>query len=47
VAAWYRYQIKSALEEYNNTGKFNFPRFFFLSIPWFDDSEAPEPITRS
>ena len=42
VAAFYRDQIKSALEEYKTQGDFSFPRFFFLSIPWFDDSVAPE-----
>ncbi len=42
VAVWYRDQIRTALDKYKATGDSNFPRFFFLSIPWFDDSAAPE-----
>jgi len=42
VAAFYRDLLKSALEEYKLKGDFSFPRFFFLSIPWFDDSAAKE-----
>lgn len=38
VALFYRGLLKSALREYGQKGDFNFPRFFFLSIPWFDDS---------
>lgn len=44
VAAFYRYLLKSTLEEYNLKGELNLPRLFFLSIPWFDDS-ATEEVT--
>jgi hypothetical protein len=42
VATFYRNLIKSSLEEYKLNKDFSFPRFFFLSIPWFDDSETKE-----
>ncbi len=44
VAAFYRNLLKSALEEYKLKGDFSFPRLFFLSIPWFDDSAAKDVI---
>ena len=49
VSAFYRNLLKSALEEYKLKGDFSFPRLFFLSIPWFDDSAAEkvkdQPLT--
>jgi len=42
VAAFYRGRIKSALDEYKLTGEFDFPRLFFLAIPWFDNSAPVE-----
>lgn len=42
VATFYRNLIKSALVEYKLKGDFNFPRLFFLSIPWFDNSASME-----
>lgn len=40
IAAFYRNQIASTIQEYNTKGSFEFQRFFFLSIPWFDDSQV-------
>jgi len=40
VAEFYRNQITLALNEYNAKGHYEFPRYFFLSIPWYDDAEV-------
>ncbi len=44
VASFYRKLIKAALEEHKIKGDFSFPRLFFLSIPWFDDSESKDVV---
>ena len=40
VAGFYRSQIDLALNEYEAKGSYNFPRFFFLSVPWFDEASS-------
>ncbi len=47
VSFFYRELMESALREYQLNGDFNFPRFFFLSIPWFDDSPDVKVVDRS
>jgi hypothetical protein len=42
VAAFYRDLIAAAIQEYKAGKKHHFSRFFFLSIPWFDDAPAPD-----
>ena len=42
VATFYRNLLKTAVEEYKLKGDFDLPRLFFLSIPWFDDSDSVE-----
>ena len=42
VAEFYRGLLRSALNEYKSSGEFTFPRFFFLCIPWFDESIVSE-----
>ncbi|GEO03738.1 hypothetical protein AAE02nite_14020 [Adhaeribacter aerolatus] len=41
VAAFYRGLISTELQRYKAQGKNHFSRFFFLSIPWFDDTVVP------
>jgi oligo-alginate lyase len=44
VAKFYRDLLIAAIKEYSASGSFEFPRFFFLSIPWFDNSIVAENI---
>lgn len=43
VAAFYRNLLTAALKEYAHAGHFGFPRYFFLSIPWFDNATLSKP----
>lgn len=39
VAAFYRSYLQETLDSYKANGEANFPRYFFLAIPWFDDAK--------
>jgi oligo-alginate lyase len=42
VATFYRGLITTAINDYNTKGINEFTRYFFLSIPWFNDAQVPK-----